>query len=406
LEYGIWQVVVQAIAFAVGLLIIRLISKQEYALYTLGGSVSGAVSVLSDLGLSAALLTVAGSNVKSPSERDAAVRMAHWLHTRFAIGGVALGAVGGSWLLSTHGASLSLSLAISVVASIAGIASSRCALGAALPRLDSQLRSLQKIDFATALARAVFMAAMLILIPSALAALAANVSALLLQRRLLSQLYRGRDGGGHEQDRRRELLLFVARQAPANFLYLAQGQLTLWLMALFGTSAAIAEYGALGRLAMALAIITSILNTMAIPYFARTHGRDQLITGYLLIVTFLFSMVVLGVVIAVLFPVHALWILGNRYAGLEPQLVAIVASTMLSTAATCLYGVNAAKGWIFPAWVLYGVWVMGVAAGLRLFDVSTVLGAAGFNAVNMAVSILASVGLFTYQVRRLSRPPV
>ena len=49
---GLAQVIVQAVGFISGILVIRLLPVQEYALYTLANTMLGTMTVLSDGGIS------------------------------------------------------------------------------------------------------------------------------------------------------------------------------------------------------------------------------------------------------------------------------------------------------------------------------------------------------------------
>ena len=54
------QVAVQFMGFVGGLIVVRSLTKEEYAIYTIAGSALGLLTVLSDLGVSNALLTLGG----------------------------------------------------------------------------------------------------------------------------------------------------------------------------------------------------------------------------------------------------------------------------------------------------------------------------------------------------------
>ena len=57
---GTSQVIVQAVGFASGILVIRLLTVQEYAFYTLANTMLGAMSLLSDGGISTGVLAQGG----------------------------------------------------------------------------------------------------------------------------------------------------------------------------------------------------------------------------------------------------------------------------------------------------------------------------------------------------------
>ena len=139
-EYTGLQVVVQAIGFAIGLAVIRLLSKDEYASFTVASSVAGTVAVLSDLGLSSALLAVAGRRFHDRAAASGVFGVALRLNAWFSIAAVGIGAVAGLVLLLGHGLGVPTALALSVAAGLAGVGSSRYALAGTTPRLAGNLR--------------------------------------------------------------------------------------------------------------------------------------------------------------------------------------------------------------------------------------------------------------------------
>jgi len=59
---GIAQILVQALAFINGILIIRIFSTQEYALYTLANAMLGTMTLLSDGGIADGVMSQGGKN--------------------------------------------------------------------------------------------------------------------------------------------------------------------------------------------------------------------------------------------------------------------------------------------------------------------------------------------------------
>jgi hypothetical protein len=57
---GSVQLILQALGFASGILIIRLLPVQEYAFYTLANTMLGTMTVLSDGGISAGVMAQGG----------------------------------------------------------------------------------------------------------------------------------------------------------------------------------------------------------------------------------------------------------------------------------------------------------------------------------------------------------
>ncbi len=401
-EYTGLQVVVQAIGFAIGLAVIRTLSKDEYASFTVASSVAGTVAVLSDLGLSSALLSAAGRRFHDRAAASGVFGVALEVNAWLSVAAVVLGTAAGLVLLRGHGASVVSAVALSLAAGLAGVGSSRYALATIAPRLDSDLRQLQRVDLAAVAVRAALTGAALAAAPLAFAVLLVNGAVLVGQASWLRRRNPPAPVGVERaRAERKELLGLVWRQTPPSLLYLFHGQLTVWLITLTGTGAAVADYGALGRLAAVLTIVTSVVNAIALPHFARSRSASELLRAFAVLAGALGALVVAGTLGAALLPGPALWLLGAKYGGLQAELVPMVCAALLTTTASALYGMNLARGWTLPVATLTGTWLVAVLSGLALFDLATVKGAAWFNCWTMAMSITTSSALFLHNARNV-----
>ena len=98
------QIGVQALAFAGGILIIRLLPQSEYALYTLATALLGTMTALADSGVSAAVRAQA-ARVWSDEKRLATVlQVGLSLRRRFAIVALAVSIPWAMYLFRGHGA--------------------------------------------------------------------------------------------------------------------------------------------------------------------------------------------------------------------------------------------------------------------------------------------------------------
>ena len=54
------QAVVQILGFVSGILVIRSLSQQEYAYFTIANTMQGTLNLLADIGISAAVISIGG----------------------------------------------------------------------------------------------------------------------------------------------------------------------------------------------------------------------------------------------------------------------------------------------------------------------------------------------------------
>jgi hypothetical protein len=187
---------------------------------------------------------------------------------------------------------------------------------------------------------------------------------------------------------------FIRNQAPSAIFFCLQGQITVFLISVFGHRVnSVAEIGALGRLAMIFAVLSNLLTNVFAPAFARCENPRRLRWQYFAIVggVAVFSAVVLGS--AALFPREFLLVLGSKYAHLERELVLVVAGAVGSALTSTLWALNASKAWIAGSWLYIPLTLATQLAMIPLIDFSSVRDVLVFNLVSAIPSLLLNMAL-------------
>ena len=65
-HYAWVQVLVQAIGFTTGILLIRSLEQSEYALFTIANAMQGTINILADIGISIGLISIGGRVWQDP----------------------------------------------------------------------------------------------------------------------------------------------------------------------------------------------------------------------------------------------------------------------------------------------------------------------------------------------------
>lgn len=89
-----------------------------------------------------------------------------------------------------------------------------------------------------------------------------------------------------------------------------------------------------------------------------------------------------------LFAQQILWVLGNNYASLKPELVLSIAGSSLALLAGAFYALNSSRGWIMNPMVAVSINILAIIVGAFLLDISTLQGILVFNMVIGLVSVL------------------
>jgi O-antigen/teichoic acid export membrane protein len=136
---------------------------------------------------------------------------------------------------------------------------------------------------------------------------------------------------------------------PLTVYFCVQGQISIWLISLFGSAHQVADIGAAGRLGVIFTTVASSFCAVTIPRFARNNGRRRLFIQVFQILTSLVLMLAAFVAFTSLFPGPFIMLLGAKYANMSGLIWLVVLSSGLNTLAGIIFGLNISKGWIPPA---------------------------------------------------------
>lgn len=404
------QASVQLLAFASGLVIVRTLDPSHYALYTLAIALVGMSAVLSELGLTSAVLARGGQCGAAPASTAAVLVQAERLHGHLALWALPLAAAGGVALLLRHGASPALAVTLTVAASMTAWWQVRGALRLAALRLHGRVLFTQGLDVAVQGTRAVLLLALAGLAwlgPTS--ALVVGLGAAMASAALLAAGLRrapsGAEGGGSATttdpvSHRTSLASHVRRQAPNSVYYLFSGQLAVWLVGIFGSATSVAEVGALGRLAALFALVGAVAAALVQPWFARTRDSGALRAGFVAVNAGLALLLVALLSLAIAAPQSLLWVLGGHYGGLQAELPWLVLGGTLTAWGGVVYGLGAARGWVLPFALSAPLGLVTTAVLAALVDAGSARGAL---VVTAGVAGAGWMLAFTYVARELWR---
>jgi O-antigen/teichoic acid export membrane protein len=395
-NFAFVQGVVQLIGFCSGILLVRWLDQREYAYFTIANTMQGTISLLADIGVSVGLVSIGGRVWQDRRRFGELIKTGLSLRKR--LGAIAMVAVTPilAFMLLKNDAPISYTaLLIAIV--LAGI-SVELFIGvlAVVPRLRSDISLIQRIDLTGAIIRLCLLLSLTFVFLNAGLAAAVATATLFLQYTLLRR-YVGKvidlDAPQNAQDRR-EIIRLTRHLAPNALFYCLQGQITIFLISFFAHRvSAVAEVGALGRLAMIFTVLSNLLANVFVPAFARCHERRKLRWLYAAIagVVVAFSLVVL--LAAEFFPREFLFILGNKYAHLHRELLLMVGGAVAGALTGTFWALNAAKAWITGSWLYIPLTLVTQIALIPYTDFSSVSGVLIFNLLSSIPNLLLNIAL-------------
>ncbi|PVY38681.1 O-antigen/teichoic acid export membrane protein [Pontibacter virosus] len=400
---GTLQVLIQALGFTCGILVIRILPTQEYALYTLANTMLGTMIVLADGGIANSVMAQGGKVWRDRDKLGTVLATGYDLRKKFAIGSLLIAVPVLLYLLRHHQASwlMSCLVVLSLIpAFFTALSGNLLAVG---PVLHQAILPLKKNEIIASAARLVLLVVTLFIFPWAfVAVLIAGIPQVWVNIRIRKMTNQFADWSKQpDKEVRDNILAFVKRIIPGSIYYSVSGQLTVWLVSIFGSTIALAQIGALGRLSMILGFVSALFGTLIVPRFARLEACKKMLLSRFLQLhggLLIFFMTILLATSA--FPEELLFILGSSYAGLSKELVLSVAVSCSSLAAGFLFSIAASRNWAINPLVSIPLTLVAIVSSLLLIDISTLAGVLKFN---LFVSASEVVMYFTYCVLKINK---
>ncbi|WP_238751189.1 lipopolysaccharide biosynthesis protein [Neolewinella maritima] len=395
------QILIQGLGFLVGIYIIRILSQEQYAYYTLANTMLGTMTVLADGGISTGVMAEGGKEWKDRDELGAILATGMQMRRQFAIGSLLVSIPVLYYLLHSQGLlwwESSLLILCLIPAFLAALSGSLLQI---VPRLHQNINELLKINVQLNVVRLVLTLPLLHFLPLAsLAILASSIGQWVsnIQLRKLS-LKKANWKAAPTAEYRRRIMAKVKKILPGSIYYCISGQITVWLVAFFSDTDSVAEIGALSRLMMLLSLVKLSVDMLIVPRYARLPSdKKTVILRFFQVLALLTGVSVLIVGAVYLFPNVFLWILGGQYMNLDYEVVLMTISSCIMLVSGVGYMLASSRG-IIPNPYLF-ILVNVVSQVLILYflvDYTTLAGVILFSIYGAILNLVYRVVDFLYQ---------
>jgi len=374
---GSAQIIIQALGFASGILIIRLLPVEEYGLYTLANTMLGTITVLADAGISTGVMAQGAKVWQNKKELGVVLATGLNLRRKFAIGSLIISTPVLLYLLLHNNATWFTSCLIVASLIPAFYAALSDSLLEVVPKLHQDILPLQKNQVSVGILRLLLIGFTMFIFPWAFTAILANGIPRIFGNIKLRKIANRFMDKTKKSDPiiQREILLIVQRILPGAIYFCVSGQITIWLISIFGNTVAVAQLGALGRLAMLLNVVSVLINTLIVPRFARLEPRRKDLLKkfvYTLSLVLLINLIILLVV--TIFPTQILLILGNPYKNLNNAMILSVLIGCINLGTSVFISFSSSRGWIMNPFLMMIFNILGTFFPLFFVDVSTLMG--------------------------------
>lgn len=198
--------------------------------------------------------------------------------------------------------------------------------------------------------------------------------------------------GRSSKPKKKAVFRLALPNVPYAIFYALQGQITLFLITIFGHTSGVASVGALSRLSQIFALFLQMNHLFVEPYFAKLP-KNRLVQNYFTAVSVAsivcFSIAMLGWKFSALF----LWILGPQYHGLYLEVSLVITASAIACVSDLLWAIHSSRRFVY--WINNVVNIVVIVIIQVLFilhaDLSTVRAVLWLNLATNTVTLLINV---------------
>jgi len=389
-QVAVAQVLVQGVNAVTGLLLVRHLPKDEYAWFTIAGSLLATLNLLGDGGVSTGLTSIGGQIHDQPGPFARLLHDGLSVSRRLCCVGFLLSAPLFYVLLEKINAPPLLTLAALGLASVSCWPAVSTVLLNIANRLHKRVQVVQATEMAGAVIRlgltgALMLGGWLAMLPAMMAAVVTGWAQALMVRYKTRPFLLSRGGDASFVP---QIHGFVRSLYANHVFFCLQAQIATWIIGWLAASGEVADLGALGRLAVIFTAVSSPFYYLAVPAIARIQDPALLKKRFFLVLAAGFALVAAVVGAAYLFPHPFLWVLGSQYSHLGTELPLALAVQGLTFQNTLSWNLLLTRGWVKKPWIVIPMTVCGYMAGAAFLDLSSVAGVLLFSIASIVPTLV------------------
>ncbi len=398
------QLVVQALGFSSGILIINSLTKTDYSYYLLTNTMQFTMDLMADFGITIGLNSIGGKVWQDPPKFSQLIATAFSIRRYLLTASIVVVLPVLFFMLLNNGAKLDtiILLVLAVLLELQFYSTNKI-LGI-VPRLLSKIALIQKLDFILSVTRVIgllvaYAIGMNVVIATFCSVLATGIYSLLLRRwvrdkiDLLSPI---------STEYRSEIISLIKSQFLPTAFYCFQGQITIWIITIFGKVSGIAEIGALSRLGLILTIVNPVINSIIVPSYARCQSLGILKQRYWQLIGIFGSISGCLIILVAIFSEQLLWILGKQYAHLGNELILVMVSSLITSLTTMIWGLNYSRAWVDRSWLIIPCTIAMQMILLVSLDLATVRGTIIFGLFSALPPLLVNLYMSNEGMKMMS----
>ncbi len=345
------QSAVQLLNAATGLLLLRLMTKPDFAIYAIALGIQGMITILTDIGFGGAISGLVGTRYQDKDVLGSYIKTASHLRQVLLLiicgAGILLAGLFRNAKFEAYGRQelVLLSLAVLLTVQFQAWASYY-----EIPLLlNNKLVLFYSPQIAAAALRIVssvvlyymhWISAITVIMANTLSIVVMGVSYRFMARRWIHVPRKA------SREHGREMMRFLVPLLPGTVYQALQGQISLFLIAVFGHMGQIAEVAAAGRIGQLFLLLNSSNGVLIGPYFSKSP-RSLFRKRYLNAMSAVTAVALIVVASAKICPGAYLLLLGAKYSNLTPQVQLVIYASAIGYLTGAMWTIAVARKWIF-----------------------------------------------------------
>lgn len=377
-----------------GFILVRLMTKSDYAWFTISNGALATLAVLADSGLGSAFTSLGGKVYGEKGKLSALVILVRRKRFLFLLLSAALTLPLATWALVRNGAPLWMTGMMVILILLAAVPAADSVVLMTVNKLHNRIPSIIAADLWMNFSRLLLIAMLCALGVSAVGVLFCILASIWIQLIVLKRQTADDISAtpNFVKDYGCQINRTVASVLPITIFTCFHSQLSTYLLSFFARVDQVADLGALTRLGVAFVLLALPLSHFFVPAIARCQEQYRLKKLILLTILIFTGAAVSVVALSYFCSPLLLGLLGAKYAHLHLELLLFMAASSLGFISNAIWGIAFARGWVRRGWITIPLSLTLQLAVIAWIDFTSVTSVILFSAVG-SVAFLA-VGIF------------
>lgn len=161
-----------------------------------------------------------------------------------------------------------------------------------------------------------------------------------------------------DKNRYPDLQKLYVSQLPGNLYTYFDAQLGVYIVIFFGNISLLADLNAASKLSLIVVAVNAFINNFMVVQFAKISSKLKFIKFLLVTCSFFIFIYLVAVFLIAKFPMLFIFLIGEKYSNIAPLLYLVVINICIGNFSGLIYSINYSKIWIKKVWISIPVTIL------------------------------------------------